>query len=249
MNGYSYPICPGGNFHVVKAGDTFYKLAKMYNISVDAITKANPEINPNMLMIGQIICIPIAPKDECPKGTIAHTIKKGDTLYLIAKKNNVPLSILIKSNPNINPNNLTIGKILCIPKYWSTYKSQLYRVSFNYPWEWVKVEEDYYEGPRGFFIISAINSILPLTDVCQEEVHHDLKPYGSNPTVKELKIDGQEACIIIPSEDQPKEMDNQAAIIAKYPKPIKIKDMEYNYVIVWVEKNYVQMVANSLKFI
>lgn len=246
---YNYPLCPGGNFHVVKAGDTFYKLAQMYNISVDAIIKANPEINPNMLMIGQIICIPVAPKEKCPKGTIAYTIKKGDTLYLIAKKNNIPLSLLIKSNPGINPNNLIVGEIICIPKYWSTYKSELYKVSFNYPSEWEKVEEDYYEGPSGFFIISAINSSLPLNEVCKEEASRGITPYGSGPIIKNIKIDNQEGCLIIPSKDQLKEMDNQAAIIAKYPKPIKIKDVEYNYVLIWVEKSYIQMIANSLKFI
>ena len=245
MNSY---YCPSGNYHVVKAGDTLYKLAQTYNVSVDAIIKANPGINPNMLMIGQIICIPIAPKEECPNGTTPYTIKKGDTLYLIAKKSNIPLSLLIKANPNINPNNLTIGQILCIPKYWSTYKSQLYKVSFSYPSEWEKVMEDYYEGPNGYFVVSAINSDLSLDEVCKEEAHQGLKPYGYNPTIKELKVDGQDACLIIPSKDQVKEMDNQAALIAKYPTPIKINDIEYNYVIIWAEKNYIHMIADSLKF-
>lgn len=249
MNDYSYPICPGGNFHVVKAGDTFYKLSKMYNISVDAIIKANPEINPNMLMAGQIVCIPIAPKKECPNDAIPYMIKKDDTLYLIAKKNNIPLSVLIKSNPNINPNNLTIGEILCIPKYWATHKSQLYKVSFKYPWEWEKVEEDYYEGPSGYFVVSAINSNLPLNEICKEEAYQDLKPYGSSPTITELKVDNQNACLIMPSKDQIKDMDNQAVLIVKYPKPIKIKGTEYNYIIIWTHKNYIQMIANSLKFV
>ena len=98
------------NYHVVKPGDTIYKLAQMYNVSVEAIIEANPGINPNMLTIGQIICIPLGPKEECPPGTSSYTIRKGDTLYLIAKKYDIPLNLLIKSNPNVNPNNLIVGE-------------------------------------------------------------------------------------------------------------------------------------------
>jgi LysM repeat protein len=245
MNNYSYPC---GNYHVIKTGDTLYKLSQIYNVSVDAIIEANPGINPNMLMIGQIICIPIAPKEECPNGTMPYIIKEGDTLYLIAKKNNIPLSLLIKANPNINPNNLIIGEILCIPEYWITYESKLYKVSFKYPSEWEEIIEDYYEGPSGYFVVSAINSNLSLDEVCKEEAYQDLKPYGSNPIIKNIKVNDEEGCLIIPSSDQIREMDNQAALIVKYPKPIKINDIEYNYAIIFVEKSYIQIIANSFKF-
>lgn len=105
------------NYHVVKAGDTHYKLSQIYNISIESIIKANPNINPNFLMVGQIICIPISPKEKCPENASKYTIKEGDTLYSIAKMKNIPLNILIKTNPNIEPNNLILGETLCIPKY------------------------------------------------------------------------------------------------------------------------------------
>ena len=44
--------------HKIQAGDTFAKLAKKYNVSVDAILKANPQANPSRLKIGQEIVIP-----------------------------------------------------------------------------------------------------------------------------------------------------------------------------------------------
>lgn len=55
----TYPPCPGENYHVVKSGDTLYKLSQMYNLPVEKIIKANLGINSNMLIIGQVVCIPI----------------------------------------------------------------------------------------------------------------------------------------------------------------------------------------------
>ncbi|PKM81464.1 MAG: hypothetical protein CVU89_09440 [Firmicutes bacterium HGW-Firmicutes-14] len=45
--------------HVVKKGDTFWKLAKKYNTTVEAIVDANPDVDPLNLQIGQTICIPV----------------------------------------------------------------------------------------------------------------------------------------------------------------------------------------------
>ena len=51
--------CPTGSMpYTIKAGDTFYNLAIRFNTTVDAIIRANPNVNPNNLRIGQIICIP-----------------------------------------------------------------------------------------------------------------------------------------------------------------------------------------------
>ena len=53
--------CPPGTFaYTIKAGDTFFLLAERYNTTVNAIQRANPNVNPNALQIGQVICIPNA---------------------------------------------------------------------------------------------------------------------------------------------------------------------------------------------
>ncbi len=53
--------CPPENsvMHVVQRGDTYWKLAKRYNTTVEAIEAANPGVNPLNLQIGQTICIPL----------------------------------------------------------------------------------------------------------------------------------------------------------------------------------------------
>ncbi len=57
---YKQNSCPNGTTpYTIKAGDTFYKIAKAQNISLDALVAANPGVNPDKLSIGQIVCIPI----------------------------------------------------------------------------------------------------------------------------------------------------------------------------------------------
>ncbi len=44
-----------------------------------------------------------------------YTVKEGDTLYAIAEKYDLPVSLLMKVNCITNPYNLQIGTKLCIP--------------------------------------------------------------------------------------------------------------------------------------
>ncbi len=46
---------------------------------------------------------------------INYVIKKGDTLYSISRKSNVPVSAIINANPFVNVYNLQIGEVLCLP--------------------------------------------------------------------------------------------------------------------------------------
>ncbi|MBZ4687842.1 MAG: hypothetical protein PWQ96_1833 [Clostridia bacterium] len=54
---------PSMKYHVVQKGDTFFKLAKKYNTTVEAIQKLNPGVDPKNLQIGQKIRIPCKPTD------------------------------------------------------------------------------------------------------------------------------------------------------------------------------------------
>lgn len=40
-------------FHVIQSGDTYAKIAAKYNTTVDALIKANPDLRPSRLKIGQ----------------------------------------------------------------------------------------------------------------------------------------------------------------------------------------------------
>ncbi len=51
---------------------------------------------------------------SCPIGTFPYEIKKGDTLNSISEFFNIPLEDIFLLNPFIEPENLSIGQIICL---------------------------------------------------------------------------------------------------------------------------------------
>ena len=51
---------------------------------------------------------------------LIHTIQRGDTLYTLSKRYNVPLSLIMRANRDVDIYNLTIGTTLCIPNVRAT---------------------------------------------------------------------------------------------------------------------------------
>ena len=110
-----YPACPDGEHYTIQAGDTLYAIARSHNLSLDDLIKANPGLNPYMIMVGHVICIPVpAPPVTCPEGT-PYTIVSGDSFYRIARSKNVSLDALLEANPGLDPDKLVIGRTICIP--------------------------------------------------------------------------------------------------------------------------------------
>jgi LysM repeat protein len=50
----------------------------------------------------------------CPGGTL-YTVLAGDTIYSLAQQNNTTVQAILTANPGINPNNLQLGQVLCLP--------------------------------------------------------------------------------------------------------------------------------------
>jgi spore germination protein len=48
----------GETVHTVAAGDTLVRIARQYNVTVQAIVSANNLQNPNVLAVGQQLVIP-----------------------------------------------------------------------------------------------------------------------------------------------------------------------------------------------
>ena len=51
---------------------------------------------------------------SCPIGSAPYEIRRGDTLYSISQRFNIPLEDIFLLNPGINPNNLAVGQIICL---------------------------------------------------------------------------------------------------------------------------------------
>ena len=96
------------NVYVVKKGDTLYSIAAANNTTVDELKKVN-NLTSNILSTGQLLKIPSA---LLPEST--YTVKKGDSLYSIAKKYNTTVDELKRTN-NLTSNILSIGQVLKLP--------------------------------------------------------------------------------------------------------------------------------------
>ena len=108
--GNKYVPLPGDNYYVVKKGDSLWKIANSYGISVDALKKAN-NLTSNNLDIGDLLFIPGTGKEE--SGT-TYVVKSGDSLWKIANSYGVSVNEL-KSANNLTSDLLSIGQQLVIP--------------------------------------------------------------------------------------------------------------------------------------
>lgn len=109
------PACEGGFIYTIRQGDTIFSLARVFNVTVAAILAANPGIDPEMLRVGQRICIPFPVPETCT-GQL-YTVRQGDTLGSIAAAFGVDLAALIAANPQIaDPNRIFPGQVICIPR-------------------------------------------------------------------------------------------------------------------------------------
>ncbi len=50
--------------HVVESGDTMWEIARRYGVAPWELEAANPRIRPERLQIGQVLMVPIAPRDD-----------------------------------------------------------------------------------------------------------------------------------------------------------------------------------------
>lgn len=118
--GYTYyppgtSTTPGGvNTYTVQKGDTLYKIANRYGISVSEIKRLN-NLTSDTLQIGQVLKLSESSSDDSNIGdTTTYIVKKNDTLYGIASKYNTTVDILKRLN-NFTTNTLYIGQEIIVP--------------------------------------------------------------------------------------------------------------------------------------
>lgn len=120
-----------GDYYTVKKGDSLYSIARVYDISVEDLKKAN-NLTDNILSIGQVLKIPdIVLKSD----TNIYYVKKGDSLYKIAKLYGISVDDIKKLN-NLTSDNLSIGQEILIPSVSNTYTvvkgDSLYKIANLY---------------------------------------------------------------------------------------------------------------------
>lgn len=105
----------------VRSGDSYWSIARRYKISVSALERANPSVNPRKIPIGKLLNIPGRSSKSSPSPVVAsrstgtYTVKKGDILGRISEAHGIRLHQLLSANPGLNPRRLQIGTVLNIP--------------------------------------------------------------------------------------------------------------------------------------
>lgn len=110
-------VCPLGTLpYNINPGDTLQSIAEDFGTDVEALLSANPDIDPFNLQVGQRICISQRFQEPpmCPTRNY-YVIRRGDTLRSIAAIFKISAAEILTANPDLNPRNLTVGQIICIP--------------------------------------------------------------------------------------------------------------------------------------
>jgi len=190
-------------FHVVKEKETIYNLEKKYNITENVLFEANPELK-NGLKAESIIKIPLL-KNQIDTSHQINTInivkKKSDkssfltknseyidyhvvpkeTLFGISKKFSIPISELIRINPELK-NGLKKDQIIKIP---SPSTTTINKTKINASKHEIKQE-----------------IIQPVIDTqSRKNINKEVEPISVNTTTKNTEIDQNIDCSEAPKNN------------------------------------------------
>jgi len=119
------PVAAAGSEYVVVKGDSLAKIAKKSGVTLKALQAANPGVVPTKLKVGQKLTIPAGGKTSAEAAAPAvaaagdasgatYTVKSGDTLTKIAKKNGTTAKAIQAAN-GLTTTKIKVGQKLKIP--------------------------------------------------------------------------------------------------------------------------------------
>ncbi len=112
-----YPV-NGDEYYVVKKGDSLWVIASKHGTTVDELKRIN-RLTSNNLSIGQVLKLPVKGNNETGSNQNVYIVKKGDSLYSIARTYNTSVEAIKNAN-NLTSNALSIGQELIIPEKANT---------------------------------------------------------------------------------------------------------------------------------
>jgi LysM repeat protein len=102
-----------GSEYIVKKGDSIARIADFHGVSQADLRAANGLEKNEAVVSGQVLKIPYELRAGAAKG---HVVRKGDTLFFVAKKHGVSVSELAATNKLKKNQPLELGRTLLIPE-------------------------------------------------------------------------------------------------------------------------------------
>ncbi len=169
-----------------------------------------------------------------------------------------PVNVLLMPRPVINSakepcySPVVILRVDPVPPTpMTTYTSAQLGILLQYPAAWQATESgDYlFAGDDGFFNVTRSDSKTQTAkDACiaEEEANKKDHRYGQKPTLRLLTIEGQPACMLTPSEDQPEDKGGLTFMVVQYPTQ---SGQLQGLLQLWADQQHIRGLGGSLKFI
>jgi murein DD-endopeptidase MepM/ murein hydrolase activator NlpD len=111
--------------HQVVRGETLGAIAKQYGTSVEYLMGINDLRNPDFIREGQILTLLVeSPSSDVALVGATHTLRPGDTVWVLAKHYKVSVEAIMAANKISDPHRLTTGEQLVIPGATTTTTPQ-----------------------------------------------------------------------------------------------------------------------------
>ena len=96
------------SIHVVKAGDSLWRISQTYGATMQQVIEANEIQNPDLIVVGQALVIPEAER--------YHTVQAGESLWVISRRYGVSVNEIVRLNNIQNPSMISVGQRLRLPR-------------------------------------------------------------------------------------------------------------------------------------
>jgi membrane-bound lytic murein transglycosylase D len=109
----------GAKYHTVQTGETYYSIARTYNISLNELMALNNMTSPNKLIAGHQLKVGTGAgrnaSGSSAQGARTHTVASGETLFRISQNYGVGINEIKRLN-NMSGNGVSVGQKLKIPQ-------------------------------------------------------------------------------------------------------------------------------------
>lgn len=109
--------------HVVQSGETLYRIGKQYGVTVADLYRLNPSARQG-IRVGERLVLPAGAGSGVSSDQEFYAVKKGDTLYSIARRAGTTVKELMALNSFLkSPDDIAAGMIIKLPGYSSGVSS------------------------------------------------------------------------------------------------------------------------------